>query len=152
MPLISGGHRVLAHYPDDTSKVLTLYAVPVVGQVIAHGWRVTAAEPSDANVDGVRVRFEISVDRGAAPMFPRPAQGAAMANLDLLVYRDFSDTFHPAIPAIGSPAAPWLGAQFDGLHVAAISKPIHEGRLATVVLAQGTDGMLEVQNRLDGSA
>ena len=63
MPLITGGHRVLAHYPDDTSKVLTLYAVPVVGHVIAHGWRVTAAEPSDANVGGVRVRFEISVDR-----------------------------------------------------------------------------------------
>ena len=68
MPLITGGQRVLVHYPDESSKVLTLYAVPVVGQVIAHGWRVTAAEPSDANVGGVDVQFEISVDRppGAA--------------------------------------------------------------------------------------
>jgi hypothetical protein len=61
MPMISGGRRVLAHYPDGAAKLLTLYAEPVVGQVIAHGWKVTAVAVSESDEHD----FEITLERPA---------------------------------------------------------------------------------------
>ena len=34
MPMVPAGHKTLVHYPDGTSKVITLYVRPVAGQVI----------------------------------------------------------------------------------------------------------------------
>ncbi len=39
--MVPSGHKTLVHYPDGTSKVITLYVRPLVGQIIAHGWEVT---------------------------------------------------------------------------------------------------------------
>ena len=39
--MIPSGHKTLVRYPDGTSKVITLYARPLEGQIIAHGWEVT---------------------------------------------------------------------------------------------------------------
>ena len=50
MPLVSGGHKTLVHYPDGTSKVITLYARPLEGQIIAHGWEVTNVAPGEDDV------------------------------------------------------------------------------------------------------
>ena len=49
MPMVPSGHKTLVHYPDGTSKVITLYVRPLVGQIIAHGWEVTkvAADEDD---------------------------------------------------------------------------------------------------------
>jgi hypothetical protein len=59
MPLVTRGHIVLAHYPDGSTKILTLHAEPRVGQVIAHGWKVIVVSPvSDGQSD-----FEIVVER-----------------------------------------------------------------------------------------
>jgi hypothetical protein len=63
MPLISGGYKVLAHFPDGTEKVLTLYAEPVEGKVIPHGWVVVSVTPRGDDKDGVRLDWEISVER-----------------------------------------------------------------------------------------
>ena len=35
MPMVHSGHKTLVHYPDGTSKVITLYVRPVEGQIIA---------------------------------------------------------------------------------------------------------------------
>jgi len=59
MPMVPSGHKTLVHYPDGTSKVITLYALPVAGQIIAHGWEVTNVAP------GEDVEYEISVIRPA---------------------------------------------------------------------------------------
>lgn len=64
--MVPAGHKTLVHYPDGTSKVITLYVRPVEGQVIAHGWEVknvAADEPSDA---GVLTEYQISVARPAS--------------------------------------------------------------------------------------
>ena len=63
MPMISGGYNVLAHFPDGTDKVLTLYAEPIQGQVIPHGWIVAVVTPRDDDNDGVWLHWEISVER-----------------------------------------------------------------------------------------
>ena len=64
MPMVPSGHKTLVHYPDGTSKVITLYVRPLVGQIIAHGWEVTnvAADEDDA---GAPVEYQISVARPA---------------------------------------------------------------------------------------
>ena len=62
MRLGPSGHQTLVHYPDGTSKVITLYTRPLEGQIIAHGWEITNAAFSG------RVgptEYEISVDRPA---------------------------------------------------------------------------------------
>lgn len=65
MPMISSGHKTLVQYPDGTSAVITLYAVPLTGQIIAHGWEVTDVAPGEVDVAGVAIEFEISVARPA---------------------------------------------------------------------------------------
>jgi hypothetical protein len=66
MPMVSPGHRTLVHYPDGTSKVITLYALPVEGQVIAHGWEVTSVAPGEDDGAGVPTEYQISVARPAS--------------------------------------------------------------------------------------
>lgn len=63
MPMISGGYNVLAHYPDGAEKLLTLRVEPVYGQVIPHGWVVAAVTPRDDDHGGVRLQWEITVER-----------------------------------------------------------------------------------------
>ena len=65
MPLVSGGHKTLVHYPDGTSKVITLYARPLEGQIIAHGWEVTNVAPGEDEGAGVPIEYQISVARPA---------------------------------------------------------------------------------------
>jgi hypothetical protein len=67
MPMISGGHKALVRYPDGRSAVITLHALPLVGQVIAHGWEVASVAPGEGEVQGVRVEYEVSVVRPGAP-------------------------------------------------------------------------------------
>jgi hypothetical protein len=43
--MIPSGHKTLVHYPDGTSKVITLHVRPLKGQIIAHGWEVTNVAP-----------------------------------------------------------------------------------------------------------
>jgi len=65
MPMVPSGHKTLVHYPDGTSKVITLYVRPVEGQIIAHGWKVTTVESgADAGV-GTAIEYRISVERPA---------------------------------------------------------------------------------------
>lgn len=63
MPLISGGHKTLVRYPNGTSAVTTLYALPLKGQIIAHGWEITNVGPGEDDVAGVPIEYEISVAR-----------------------------------------------------------------------------------------
>jgi hypothetical protein len=63
MPMISGGHKTLVRYPDGTSAAITLYARPLTGQIIAHGWEVTNVAPGEDDVAGVPIEYEISVAR-----------------------------------------------------------------------------------------
>jgi len=65
MPMITGGHKTLVRYPDGTSVVITLYALPLTGQIIAHGWEVTNVAPGKEDVAGVPIEYEISVVRQA---------------------------------------------------------------------------------------
>lgn len=65
MPTIHRGHKTLVHYPDGTSKVITLYVRPVEGQTIAHGWEVTNVAPGEDDDAGVPVEYQISVARPA---------------------------------------------------------------------------------------
>jgi hypothetical protein len=67
-----------------------------------------------------------------------------VADLDLLVYHDFTDT-GDAVLRVGESAAS-LG--YPDLHVAAIGPPIHEGKERTVVLAHGARPMPRVQELL----
>ena len=67
MPIISGGHKALVHYPDGRSTVITLYAIPLTGQLIAHGWEIMDVAPGEDDVAGVAVEYEISVARPAQP-------------------------------------------------------------------------------------
>jgi hypothetical protein len=72
--MISSAHRTLVHYPDGSSKVITLYVRPAEGQIIAHGWVVRSVAPGWDDGTGVPTEYEISVDR---PASDAPAQTAA---------------------------------------------------------------------------
>jgi hypothetical protein len=63
MPMISGGHKTLVHYPDGRSAVITLHALPLVGQIIAHGWEVASVASGGGGVEGVPIEYEVSVVR-----------------------------------------------------------------------------------------
>jgi hypothetical protein len=65
MPMISSAHKTLVHYPDETSKVITLYVRPVEGQIIAHGWEITGVAPGERDGGGGPVEYEIWVARPA---------------------------------------------------------------------------------------
>jgi hypothetical protein len=68
MPMVPTGHKTLVHYPDGTSKVITLYTRPLEGQIIAHGWKITNV----ASSGGDGAEYEISVERPANE-FPQAA-------------------------------------------------------------------------------
>lgn len=68
MPMVPAGHKTLVHYPDGTSKVITLYVRPLEGQIIAHGWEVTSVAPAED--DGVEIEYQISVARPAKELEP----------------------------------------------------------------------------------
>ena len=70
--MIQSGHKTLAHYPDGTSKVITLYVRPLEGQIIAHGWEVTKVAPVEDDSAGVQIEYEIWVARPANE-FPETA-------------------------------------------------------------------------------
>ena len=65
MPTIHSGHKTLVHYPDGTSKVITLYVRPLEGQIIAHGWEVTNVAPGENVGAGIPIEYQISVARPA---------------------------------------------------------------------------------------
>ncbi len=65
MPMVPTGHRTLVHYPDGTSKVITLYVRPAEGQIIAHGWEVVQVAPGEDDDAGAPVAYQISVSRPA---------------------------------------------------------------------------------------
>jgi hypothetical protein len=73
--MVPAGHKTLVHYPDGTSKVITLYARPVEGQIIAHGWQVTNVAPGDDDGAEVPIEYRISVARPASE-FPEKSIGA----------------------------------------------------------------------------
>ena len=64
--MISGGHKTLVRYPDGTSAVITLHALPLTGQTIAHGWEVRNVVPGEGDVAGVPIEYEVSVARPTA--------------------------------------------------------------------------------------
>ena len=66
MPMVHSGYKTLVSYPDGTSKVITLYVIPVEGQIIAHGWEVTHVEPFGDDGGGVQAEYKISVVRPAS--------------------------------------------------------------------------------------
>ena len=72
MPTVPSGHKTLVHYPDGTSKVITLYTRPLEGQIIAHGWEITNVAPGEDDGPEAPVEYQISVAR---PMneFPEKA-------------------------------------------------------------------------------
>ena len=70
MPMVHSGYKTLVNYPDGTSKVITLYAIPVEGQTIAHGWEVTHVEPGDDDGAGAQAEYKISVVRPASEQTP----------------------------------------------------------------------------------
>ena len=78
MPMVSKGHKTLVRYPDGTSKVITLYAFPLEGQIIAHGWEVTKVAPGEDDGAEVPVEFQISVARPANE-FPVTGSGSSAA-------------------------------------------------------------------------
>ena len=61
--MVPSGHKTFVHYPDGTSKVITLYTRPVEGQIIAHGWQVTNVAPGDGDGAEASVEYQISVAR-----------------------------------------------------------------------------------------
>jgi hypothetical protein len=65
MPTVHDGHKTLVHYPDGTSKVITLYVRPLEGQIIAHGWEVTSVAPGGDDGAGAPIEYRISVARPA---------------------------------------------------------------------------------------
>ena len=65
MPMISGGHKTLVRYPDGRSAVIILHALPLTGQIIAHGWEVATVAPGGDDVAGVPIEYEVSVTRPA---------------------------------------------------------------------------------------
>lgn len=73
MPMVPAGHKTLVHYPDGTSKVITLYVRPAEGQVIAHGWEVRSASAAEHDDAGVPIEYQISVARPASEGAPAPS-------------------------------------------------------------------------------
>jgi hypothetical protein len=71
--MISSAHRTLVHYPDSSSKVITLYVRPAEGQIIAHGWEVTSVAPGGDDGAGIPIEYEISVERPGDDAHPRAA-------------------------------------------------------------------------------
>jgi hypothetical protein len=71
--MISSAYKTLVHYPDGTSKVITLYVRPVEGQIIAHGWEVTSVAPGEDDGAGVSIEYQISVARPASEGPPETA-------------------------------------------------------------------------------
>ena len=65
MPTVHRGHTTLVHYPDGTSKVITLYVRPLKGQIIAHGSEVTNVAPGEDHGPGIPIEYQISVERPA---------------------------------------------------------------------------------------
>ena len=59
-----------------------------------------------------------------------------MPNLDLLIYRDFDSV--DVDLEVGDDAQQKLGSGFNGLHIAAVGPPIHDGKDYAVVLAAET--------------
>jgi hypothetical protein len=72
MPIVPSGHKTLVHYPDGTSKVITLYVRPVEGQIIAHGWEITNVAGGEDDA-GVPTEYQISVARPATELPPETA-------------------------------------------------------------------------------
>ena len=70
MPTVHSGHKTLVHYPDGTSKVITLYVRPLEGQIIAHGWEVMSVAPGEDDGAGVPIEYQISVARPAKEFEP----------------------------------------------------------------------------------
>ena len=73
MPMVSRGHTTLVHYPDGTSKVITLYVRPVEGQIIAHGWEVKNVASGEEDGAGVPIEYQIWVARPASAEPPETA-------------------------------------------------------------------------------
>ena len=73
MPMVPAGHKTLVHYPDGTSKVITLYVRPAEGQVIAHGWEVRSVEAGEHSDPGGPTEYQISVARPASEGAPGTA-------------------------------------------------------------------------------
>ena len=73
MPMVPAGHKTLVHYPDGTSKVITLYVRPAEGQVIAHGWEVRSVEAGEHGDPGGPTEYQISVARPASEGTPATA-------------------------------------------------------------------------------
>ena len=65
MPMVHSGIKTLVHYPDGTSKVITLYARPLEGKIIAHGWEITSVAVGEHDDTGAPIEYEISVARPA---------------------------------------------------------------------------------------
>jgi hypothetical protein len=61
------------HYPDGTSKVITLYVRPLEGEIIAHGWEVTNVAPGENDGPGIPIEYQISVARPAKSFQARAA-------------------------------------------------------------------------------
>ena len=91
MPMLSSGHKTLVHYPDGTSTVITLYARPLEGQIIAHGWEVTDVAPGENDVAGDPIEYEISVARPAE----RTSEDGPSAFLVTRIHVDDYDTWKP---------------------------------------------------------
>jgi hypothetical protein len=73
MPMVPSGHKTLVHYPDGTSKVITLYVRPVEGQIIAHGWEVRNVAAGGDDDAGAPIEYRISVARPATEVPPETA-------------------------------------------------------------------------------
>ena len=73
MPMVPSGHKTLVHYPDGTSRVITLYVRPVEGQIIAHGWEVRTVAAGEDDDAGVPIEYQISVTRPATEVPPETA-------------------------------------------------------------------------------
>ena len=73
MPIVPSGHKTLVHYPDGTSKVITLYVRPIEGQIIAHGWEVTTVASAEDDGAEVAIEYQITVARPATEEPPETA-------------------------------------------------------------------------------
>ena len=77
MPMVPSGHKTLVHYPDGTSKVITLYVSPAEGQIIAHGWEVTTVTAGENDDAGSPIEYQIWVARPATEAPPHTAAPSA---------------------------------------------------------------------------
>ena len=70
MPTVHSGHKTLVHYPDGTSKVITLYVPPSRARSRPR-WEVTSVAPAED--DGAEIEYQISVARPAKELEPPEA-------------------------------------------------------------------------------